>query len=74
MEKKGLIKSLKSVSKSNRKVYLLMEVEPSVEVTGGLSGLQSFDLDRMELVCDKIVTFARRNGSVSLQQLFVFVK
>lgn len=66
MEKKGLIKSLKSVSKSNRKVYMLMEVEPSVEVTGGLSGLQSFDLERMELVFDKIVSYVRRQNSVSL--------
>ena len=66
MEKKGLIKSLKSVSKSNRKVYMLIEVEPSVEVTGGLSGLQSFDLERMELVFDKIVSFVRRQNSVSL--------
>ena len=45
MEKKQLIKSLKSVSKGNKKVFLLMDVEPSIEVTGGLTGTQNFDLE-----------------------------
>ena len=48
MEKKGLIKSLKSVSKGNKKVFLLMDIEPSIEVTGGLTGTQSFDLEMIE--------------------------
>ena len=50
MEKKQLIKSLKSVSKGSKKVYLLADVEPSVEVTGGLTGTTSFDLDLIEQV------------------------
>ena len=48
MEKKGLIKSLKSVSKGNKKVFMLAEVEPSIEVTGGLAGTQGFDISLME--------------------------
>ena len=50
MEKKGVIKSLKSVSKGNKKVFLLAEVEPSVEVTGGLTGTSGFDLAQIEHV------------------------
>lgn len=37
LDKKGLIKSIKSIQK-NRKVWMLMEIEPSTEVTGGLIG------------------------------------
>jgi len=47
LEKAGLVKSVASVSKNGRKVWLLTEVEPSAGVTGGLSGTQSFDLERI---------------------------
>ena len=50
MTNKGLIKSMPSVSKGNKKVFLLAEVEPSVEVTGGLTGTSSFDLELIEKV------------------------
>ena len=48
MTNKGKIKSMPSVSKGNKKVYLLAEIEPSVEVTGGLTGTSNFDLEQIE--------------------------
>jgi DNA-directed RNA polymerase III subunit RPC6 len=47
LERSGLVKQVNSISKNNRKVWLLMEVEPSLDVTGGLSGAQNFDLERI---------------------------
>ena len=47
LERSGLVKQINSISKNNRKVWLLMEVEPSLDVTGGLSGAQNFDLERI---------------------------
>jgi DNA-directed RNA polymerase III subunit RPC6 len=38
LEKEGLVKQLTSLSKNGRKVWMLSEVEPSLTVTGGLSG------------------------------------
>ena len=38
LEKSGLVKQVVSLSKNGRKVWLLSEVEPSMLVTGGLSG------------------------------------
>jgi DNA-directed RNA polymerase III subunit RPC6 len=35
LEKKGIIKSVKSVKTPTKKVYMLTELEPSVELTGG---------------------------------------
>ena len=47
LERSGLVKQINSISKNNRKVWLLMEVEPSLDVTGGLSGAQNFDIERI---------------------------
>lgn len=38
LEAKFLVKSLKSIQHKNKKVWMLLEIEPSVEVTGGLIG------------------------------------
>ena len=35
LEQRKLIKAVKSVASSNRKVYMLFELEPSREITGG---------------------------------------
>lgn len=36
LEKEGVIKKLKSMQQKHKQVYMLMEIEPSAEVTGGL--------------------------------------
>ena len=38
LEKKGLVKKIKSLQQKNKQVWMLMEVEPAPEVTGGLCG------------------------------------
>jgi DNA-directed RNA polymerase III subunit RPC6 len=35
LEARALVKSVKSVSNPNRKVYMLAELEPSRDITGG---------------------------------------
>ena len=76
MEKKGLIKSLKSVSKGNKKVFLLSDVEPSVEVTGGLTGTytDSFNFENMERVIERVENFVRAKGTVTRRELLVQMK
>ncbi len=71
MEKKALIKSLKSVSKGNKKVYMLSDVEPSVEVTGGLTGTSSFDSNLIEKVLSRVEHFVRSRGSVTHRDLLI---
>ena len=68
-----MIKAYKSVSRG-KKVYLLASVEPSVEVTGGLSGARDFDFDRIVQVCDKVEAHVRRQGSYSHRELLIFIK
>ena len=35
LEGRGLVKNVKSVQHANRKVYMLAELEPASEITGG---------------------------------------
>ena len=74
MEKKQLIKSLKSVSKGNKKVFLLMDVEPSIEVTGGLTGTHNFDLEQIEKVQTRVEVYVRVKGPISHRDLLIFIK
>jgi predicted transcriptional regulator len=38
LEKKEMIKKMKSIQAKNREVWLMMDIEPSAEVTGGIIG------------------------------------
>ena len=62
------------MGKGNRPVWLLAGVEPGQEVTGGLTGTDSFDLNRTQVVCDRVESHARRQGRVSHRELIVFIK
>ena len=48
LDKLGFIKSVKSIKAKNRKVWMVMSVEPSPEVTGGLCAEDVFDIEVME--------------------------
>lgn len=74
MEKKGVIKSLKSVSKGNKKVYLLADIEPSIEVTGGLTGTSNFDLGLIEKVQQRVENHVRAKGTVTHRDLLISMK
>jgi DNA-directed RNA polymerase III subunit RPC6 len=52
LEHKGLVQSVKSVQAKNRKVWLVSEIEPSTEVTGGFlyNTDQEFDNDLLHLL------------------------
>ena len=74
LEKRNLIKQMKSVSKGNKKVWMLYDVEPSAEVTGGLTGTQNFDLDTLEDVMRKVEATVRKKGTVTRKELLVVLK
>ena len=62
---------LKSVSKGNKKVFLLSEIEPSIEVTGGLTGTSGFDLAQIEHVTQRVEEHVRAKGTVTHLELIV---
>ena len=74
LSKSGAIKSMKSASKGNSTVWLLADVEPGHEVTGGLAGTDHFDLTRIETVCERVEARARQQGRISHRELLIHIK
>lgn len=74
LERSGLIKQINSLAKNCRKVWLLSELEPSVSVTGGLSGTQSFDINRVAVVYERVEHYVKKHSQVSHKELLVFIK
>lgn len=75
LEKKGLIKSVKSIQAKNRKVWMLIEMEPSTEVTGGIwyPG-QEFDKDFIEVLYKKCHEYIIQQEIASLKEVAMYVR
>ncbi len=58
LEKRQFIKSVKPVKNSTRKVYMLFELEPSTEVTGGAWYHQNeFDTEFVQQLSTQVYRF-----------------
>ena len=53
---------------------MLMEIEPSSEVTGGLIGQENFNLELIEIIQNKVVEYLRKQGTATMKELTVYVK
>jgi len=53
---------------------MLSELEPSITVTGGLSGTDNFDLELMQVVFDRVEGYVKKHGRVGHKELMVFIK
>ena len=51
-----------------------MEVEPSQEVTGGLIGEDSFDIEKVEIIQERILEYLSKHGQTSQRELSLYVK
>eukprot|EP00899_Mesostigma_viride_P027464 jgi/Mesvir1/7902/Mv11833-RA.1 len=75
LESRRLIKAVKSVASKNRKVYMLMELEPSREITGGAWYTeQEFDAEFIHVLTDQAHAFIRSRGPVTLADIAEYVK
>eukprot|EP00976_Prorocentrum_cordatum_P114481 1195854-Prorocentrum_minimum.AAC.7 len=74
LEMRKLIKAVKSVASKNRKVYMLYELEPSKELTGGAWYTeQEFDAEFIQVLRDHCLKFVMHKGRVTLEELCDFV-
>ena len=54
LEKKGLIKSVKSINAKNRNIWILSELDPSEDITGGIWYRNNeFDKDLIDALYNK---------------------
>lgn len=73
-EKQGTVKKLKSQLKGGKAVYMLMEIEPSSEVTGGLAGNKNFDSEQLEIVQNKVLEYLKSHGHTSYREIALYIK
>jgi hypothetical protein len=57
---KGLIKTLTSVLKGGKKVWMLLEIEPNADVTGGMTGSDYFDIESIAVVMERVEGYTRK--------------
>lgn len=75
LEERGLVKSVKSVQNASRKVYMLMELEPAKEITGGpWYGADAFDVEFIEVLQKATYSFIKSQGDATLQEIADFIK
>jgi DNA-directed RNA polymerase III subunit RPC6 len=63
LESRSLVKPVKTVSNKNRKVYMLFELDPSREVTGGAWYTeQDYDAEFVDVVKQQCLHFILKQG------------
>lgn len=75
LEGRRLIKAVKSIAGKNRKVYMLAELEPSREITGGVWYTDNeLDTDLIEVLRKQCLHYIMQEGQVSLEEVIQYVR
>lgn len=70
LEQRSLIKSVRSVVSKSKKLYMVFDMVPAKEITGGpWYSDQEFDHDFVNALGDIIVTIVKQGGMVTLQEI-----
>ncbi|KDO23504.1 hypothetical protein SPRG_11426 [Saprolegnia parasitica CBS 223.65] len=70
LESRHLVKAVKSISQKNKKLYMLYDLVPSRDITGGpWYNEQEFDHDFIDTLSTFVCQFIRAKGVVTLQQI-----
>ena len=75
LEARKLIKAVKHVAQQNRKVYMLFELEPSREITGGAWYTEhEYDSEFINVLREQCVKFIYSKEKVTLEEVSEFVR
>lgn len=75
LEGRKLVKSVKSVNNPSRKVYMLYELEPSRELTGGAWYTENqFDSEFIEVLREACYQYIVRQGDTTLKEIALFIR
>lgn len=70
LEQRNLIKSVRSVASKSKKLYMLYELEPAKEVSGGPWYTdQEFDHEFLEMLSREILQFVRSQGMADINTI-----
>lgn len=69
LESKKLVKSVKAVGAARKKMFMLFELEPDTEITGGaFYADQEFDLQFVDLLNQQCVKYLRSKAQLALEK------
>ncbi|KAL4425784.1 hypothetical protein ABPG75_009800 [Micractinium tetrahymenae] len=75
LEERLLVKSVKSVQNASKKVYMLYELEPAKELTGGpWYGPDAFDSEFITVLQDATMSYIKSKGDATLADIVRFIK
>lgn len=75
LEERLLVKSVKSVQNASRKVYMLYELEPGKELTGGpWYGADAFDSEFISVLQNATLSYITSKGDATLGDIVRFIK
>ncbi|GFR47134.1 hypothetical protein Agub_g8822 [Astrephomene gubernaculifera] len=75
LEGRRLVKSVKNVNNPSRKVYMLAELDPSREVTGGAWYTENqFDSEFIHVLREACFSYIHRQGDASLGAIAAFIR
>lgn len=70
LEQRKLIKSVRSVMSKSKKLYMLFDLEPAKEISGGPWYTDhDFDFQFVETLSDNIVSFIDKQGMAKMEQI-----
>lgn len=75
LENRKLVKSVKSVNNPSRKVFMLYELEPSRELTGGAWYTENqFDAEFIEVLREACFKYIQHQGDTTVQDVAMFIR
>ncbi|GAX75508.1 hypothetical protein CEUSTIGMA_g2951.t1 [Chlamydomonas eustigma] len=75
LETRKLVKSVKNINNPSRKVFMLFDLEPSREVTGGAWYTENqFDAEYIEVLREACFQYIQRQGDTTLKHIAMFVR
>jgi len=75
LEGRKLIKSIKSVANKNRKVYMVYELEPSTDITGGVWYTDNeFDQEFFQILRSAVEKFVLKQKLASLDAIHQYIE
>ncbi|KAI3438602.1 hypothetical protein D9Q98_001025 [Chlorella vulgaris] len=74
LEERSLVKSIKSVQNASRKVYMLFELDPAKELTGGpWYGPDAFDSEFITVLQEATLSYIKSKGDATLADIVRFI-
>lgn len=71
LEKRKLIKTVKSANQKNKKIYMLYELQPDQELTGGpwFNDQHEYDEEFIRIIYDQVLKFVKEKPYASVQEI-----